>query len=284
MAKKTRVQKYIERSITNKTLEQYNGRIIQLQRFLTDNGEEALTTENFAAFLETLQARTRNTSRSTAEGYRAAILFHQRTYGLWTEDGIWADTWTCKKMIAGYSYAGKTQGRPRGQVTSEMFQQMIQYARTHHSPYAPALEIGYRIALHPHQIVQLKKGDFNGETLLVPDKRSRSSNTLPPFTRKAVLDENARWILQSLETVRTGRYFNFDERQLRTVFKMIASALGWNTLEQKYDGPHCLRHGGMAHVDNILAAAGADLQTRNRVLQVSETTRRRYTKPNDQRK
>jgi hypothetical protein len=263
---------------------QYNGRIRSLQAYIQHQGKPTLTMEMFAEYLSTIKAQTHHASKSTAEGYRAAILFHQRTYGTWTEEGCWADTWACKKLVAGYGYEGKTQQRPqRGTLTHQMFADMLNHARTHHRPFAAALELGYRLALRPHQVIGLQHGDYDGFTVLVPDKRSKATNNFPQHTFKTVVDENAHWILTTLTALRPGRFFEFNEHQLRRVFKSIAARLGWTNLMQKYDGPHCLRHGGMAHLNNILQTEGVDDNTRNKVLQVSEKTRRHYTKPNEQR-
>lgn len=278
-----RVQELIEQSVTAGTLQQYKTRIDKLKEFLRRKDQHNdLNIENFAEFLDDLWSRTKNNSRSTAEGYRAAILFHQRTYRMWLTDGFaWADSWECRRMTAGFGYQQKTSGRPqRGQVTAEMFAAMITKARQHYPTFAPALELSYRLALRPHQVIGLRNGDYNGDTLTIPDKRSRAQNKFPQFTKKKVIDEEARFILQALQETRPGVFFPFTMAALRNVFKSIAAMLGWPKLQQKYDGTHCLRHGGMAHLDDMLEMSREEA---NKILQVSESTRRRYTKPNKER-
>ncbi|CUG89226.1 unnamed protein product, partial [Bodo saltans] len=157
---KKRVQAYIEDSISKGTLSQYQARIKNIQKYLHESNEATLTLDVFADFLDVLKARTQNASKNTAEGYRSAVLFYQRTYGTWTSgNDCWADGWACRKMIAGFGYEGKTKGRPRGQVTPDMFSQMMIVARKSHRSFAPALELAYRVALRPHQVVSLQHGD-----------------------------------------------------------------------------------------------------------------------------
>ncbi len=270
---------YIDNSISARTLTTYNSRIRTLQCFLEENDEPCLTLEIFAQFLRTLEANTGRATKSTAEGYRCAILHAQRTNNRWIEDGTWADSWHCKRVVAGFAYKGRapTPHHPRrGQVTSDMFADMLIVARRDYLEYAPALELGYRLALRPSQLLSLHKGCFDGTGVIVPDKRCRSTNRFNLSTVKTVVDPMARLLLRGLDETRTGPYFTFSEASLRHVFKQIASALSWNTDDLLFDGPHCLRHGGMSHLSALLPRTLTEIE-QNKILQVTNGTRRRYT-------
>jgi hypothetical protein len=276
----TLTQMYIDMSIAESTLKTYKQRIATIRTFLEEMKEPELTLELFAEFLQRLEQKHGTASKSTADGYRAAIVHFQKTYNLWTREGTWADTWQCRRVVAGFGYKGRTaQRRPnRGQITAVMFKEMIDYARQHHRRFAPALELAYRAALRPSQLLSLAQGAFTGTHVLVPDKRARSSNNRTTEIYKYVADPQARLLLRGLEK-RTGAYFDFSLLQLRTVFKIIAAQLQWPEIHHlTFDGPHCLRHGGMQHCDELLGNESPE--TREKILQATSSTLLRYTKPN----
>jgi hypothetical protein len=273
----------IELSVAKKTLEQYKNRIEIIEEHMRQQGITTFDTDSFAQFLV---LRFPKPTYSTVDGYRAAVQFFQQARGLWTEvDGIWSASWQCKHMTAGLVYRGKqgTAHLPqRGQVEPQMFADMMRIARKRHREVAPALELAYRIALRPHEVMSLHKGSYQEGQVLIPDKRARASNRRSILTRKAVLDETAKEILEGFENKpKAGSYWTFDITKFRTTFKEIAAELGWNTENLLFDGPHCFRHGGMAHLDALLADTSAGEKLRQ--LQVCEETRRRYTRPNKDR-
>jgi hypothetical protein len=281
----TLTRMYIDRSISACTYKTYENRISTLRSFIKSKNEPDLTLELFAEFLQTLGQRQGNTSKSTADVYRCAIAHFQRAHALWTADGVWADSWEAKRVVAGYGYNGKarqTTATARGQITPQMFLQMMQHANKHFSRFAVALELGYRVALRPHELLSLCAGTFDGTHICIPDKRSRATNNRPKMTYKTVVDPQARTILQTLEA-QGGNYFNFSIVSLRAAFKSIATDLQWGTAVLKFDGPHCLRHGGMAHGDALLRLQDRTDEECHQILQVSANTHRRYTRPNDKR-
>jgi hypothetical protein len=282
--KKDLVRHYMDLSVASTTLRTYGIRIDALKKFMSGRGPKMLTIELFAEFLRELEVKNGHAAKSTAEGYRSALCHHQRVHGLWAARGCWADSWECRKMVAGWAYKGRIlpdSSKPtRGQVDSSMFEDMMAEAKKKFPRFAPALEIAYRAALRPSQLLSLRQGCFVGGRITVPDKRCRASNKFPPSAWKTVIDPAARNLLLHLDKT-PGPYFDFSIMELRAVFKKIGQTLGWNTTQLKFDGPHCLRHGGMSHLSDLL---GDETESKKEeILQVSTTTKQRYTKPNCRR-
>jgi hypothetical protein len=282
--KKDLVRHYMDLSVSSATLRTYAIRIAALKKFLSERVQQILTLELFAEFLRELESKNGHAAKSTAEGYRSALCHHQRVHGLWATRGSWADSWECRKMVAGWAYKGRAvpaTSRPaRGQVDAPMFEDMMTEAKKSFPRFAPALEIAYRTALRPSQLMSLRQGCFVGGYITVPDKRCRASNKFPPSTRKAVIDPAASNLLLQLDKT-PGPYFDFSLFELRTVFKKIGQTLQWNSDQLKFDGPHCLRHGGMSHLSDLL---GDEAESKKEeLLQVSNNTKMRYTKPNSRR-
>jgi hypothetical protein len=102
-------------------------------------------------------------------------------------------------MVAGWAYKGRAipaSSRPtRGQVDASMFEDMMTEAKKSFPRFGPALEIAYRTALRPSQLMSLRQGCFVGGYIAVPDKRCRASSKFPPSAWKAVIDPAARKLL-----------------------------------------------------------------------------------------
>jgi len=285
----TRTTALIDLSISLATMKQYKERINQIQQYMACNGLVTLTLDDF---LEFLIQRFPKPTFSTLEGYRSAVQHFQRTRQLWCEEEAWSTSWACRRAIAGLTYQGKNKdhippirARQRGQVDPDMFSHMISLARQQYRPFAPAFELSYRVALRPEQVMALQKGCYTDGFVWVPDKTANARNHRDPWTKKEVSDETAKFILQALEEKTTqGSYWTFAIDDFRAIFKKIVDKLQW---EQKFpwlkfDGPHCLRHGGMRHLDNLLA----DLpeEARLKKMQISKSVVNRYTRPNSLRK
>ncbi|CUG86515.1 Hypothetical protein, putative [Bodo saltans] len=185
-------------------------------------------------------------------------------------------------------YQGKqaSSSRPiRGQIAPDMFEEMLSIARKKHKEVAPALEIGYRAALRPHEVMSLKKGCYQSGSLHIPDKTANARNHRPRTTQKEIIDPVARFMLEGLEEFTSGDYWAFNVKKYRDIFKKIAQELEW---DEKYpniifDGPHCLRHGGMLHIETILDQSATPTPVKLQKMQISSSNIRRYTKPNHTR-
>lgn len=262
---------------------------------MQQNHVSTLDEDSFALFLADLLLKTRNPCSSTAEGYRSAIVFHQKRDGIWTQrNGLWASSATCKTLIQGYGFNAK-QVMPRGAVEADLYKEMMVHIELHHPHLTDMYQIAYLVALRPHQLVSLSAGKYNGddETLLVPDKRSKSTNRFPMFCRKFVADPIARITLSRLEAAAQKRkqiggdlrYFAFTHRQFTLSFNKMQTTLQWEQrLGLTFDGPHTLRHGGMQHNECLLEEAGLTEDDRNSLLQTTTSTKQRYVRPNDTRK
>lgn len=284
--KETRIQ-LLNQALSASTQKQYKARISVFHDFITeminnDNiGYEDATPlgsiDIFAHFLSHMGKSLGTYNRSTAEGYRCAILHYQRTWDL----PPWAASKTCQSLVEGYSFRGKPQERSfiRAQVTLPMHRDMVEYCITQRPQYTDAIQLAFRVALRPHELMSLKKGSFSEDTLRIPDKRATSKNSMPPTTTKKVFDTYALSILSKLEssTAANTPYFSFTIVHLRIMWRKMITDLGLDSLPGplQLDGPHCLRHGGMAY----LLSEGISPQD----LQVSIPTLRHYTRPNQKR-
>ena len=68
----------------------------------------------------------------------------------------------------------------------------------------------------------------------------------------------------------------------RAVIKDAAVALRWPA-HLKWDGTHCLRHGGVARLKKLLLASNASAETRLLTLQMSEAMQKHYSRSNKDR-
>lgn len=240
----------------------------------------------FAHFLSHLAAINNSRCRSTADGYRCAILHMQRILLLPT----WAGSRDCISIVDGFAYQGKIKDisdtfRPaRAQVTIPMHQEMISYCKQFFPAFTNAIELGFRVALRPMELMTLRKGSYDHKTaeVTIPDKRANAKNGLPLFVRKGVFDLKAQRILIQLESLTSSKgvlYFPFSILQLRKMFLGMVRALNFTELEEELgiclDGPHCLRHGGLAYL--------VDQGYTEKQLLVTKSTLQHYIKPNHKR-
>lgn len=279
----------IEKSIAAKTLQQYQSRIDTLQEFLVSHKLTTLTARTFALFLTNLLDKTGNPCKSTAEGYRSAIIFFQEKDGLWEDIGEphWASSMSVKRLVEGYGHNGK-KVMVRGQVGEELFAELLIWIDKNYPNSKHIFQIAYLCALRPHQLFSLRKGSYDPdeELLTLPDKRCNSKNKFPMFCKKFVAHPQARTLLQACETELspTGKYWDLTLAAFRKIFKEAVTTLKW---EERYpglsfDGPHTLRHGGMSHLTNVLEDIYTTEETRT-ILQVTKNTQERYCKKNETR-
>ena len=285
----TRAQ-MIHMALSTKTQTLYKARIHVFEDFISEMkklhrpGYECASLrgneEIFAHFLAHLGHKLQAHSRSTAEGYRCAILHNQRI----EKHAQWAGTRTCQSIVEGFFFQGKsnyTAPATRAQISISMHAQMIAYCKLHLPELTLAVEIGFRVALRPHELMSLKKGSYcnRKRTVTIPDKRATSRNGLPSTTQKEVFDRKANTILSFLEeevTEEAPSYFPFNIVEFRKLFKQMCTALNFDLPKDiVLEGPHCLRHGGIAY----LSARGIT----HSQLQVTPETMSHYVRPNHKR-
>ena len=293
-----------DKSITLKTFIQYKARINSICTHLLENGKSpsVFSVDDFARFLLNLQHKLKSNSHSTAEGYRSAILHFQRSREIWLTKGLaWAAEPLAKKLIAGYAYNNKlpyhkTQ-KTRGAVDLTMLNTILGHVSEHNPHLALPIELAFRVALRPHQLISLQGGSFRDGLLTVPDKRANAANRRPFITRKKILDPRAQEILTHLETatpIGIPYFYPLTTESFRRQFKAASSATGISLHPAlKIDGPHSLRHGGMAYLSTMMKKEvnethGTDRNQTSinhicKTLQVSPRMLDHYTRPNASR-
>lgn len=276
-------------SLSHKTIRLYNSRVqifhtfIEMKRLWLDPGYDDIpdngNVDIFAHFLEHFAKTEGTRCKSTGDGYRSAILHYQRTHNL----PLWASTGSCRSVVDGWHYQGKKADSGlapvRGQVTRDMHTEMIRYSWLHCPEYTDAFDLAYRCALRPFELMSLCKGSYQDGKINIPDKRSTARNGMPPFVLKKVFDTSAKAILSRLEKDSLRKemsYFPFSILQLRTKFRKMIVDLGLNNMPGLiFDGPHCLRHGGMAYLVSLNISADD--------LLVTSSTMAHYIRPNHKR-
>ena len=211
-------------------------------------------------------------------GYLNAVLFFQRS-GIW---GCWAlqDQEQLHKLCKGAVYdRGDARHRTvRGQMDEPMYENFVEYLLEERKPPSMvlAVKICFRLALRVSELIRLKHEQIIIDTegnmdVDLPNKMYRAKNpTAPARVRKPVTDWATVDILLALRRgKKTGDYLFppgvWNEKSLRDVIKAWAQAhaleFGENVDNVFFDGPHVLRHGGMAGLkEKVLAAMGQAMQ------------------------
>ena len=274
-------------AITEGTLEQYCSRIRVLMRWLEEEGHPTLTQDLFGLYLVNRLSAGGQPS-SIAEGYRSAILHFQTSRRMWLDSSgqPWASSDLCIRMCAGYKYNSKiTTKRPRGQVDQYLFPTLKDWLTAHYRQLVPAAEVMYGVGLRSHALIELHKGSYTSARRLLrhADKRANAKNGLPPFCESVVVDERAHFILSQRDALcpeAGDLYFPLRDWSLalfRRAMKEAATALDWPE-ELIFDGPHTLRHGAVAHIDEDWSPEEAQL-----ALPLSNQMRKHYGRNNSTR-
>ena len=217
-------------------------------------------------FLILLKAMQETGVGKSASGYMSAILFFQRagTFGTWAlENEV-----ELRNLIKGLKYnsGDRRHVRARGTFTADMFEHFMEWMEEQRYPISlrAALKLAFLMALRINELVGLKHEDividFDGNMLMdLPNKMHRSKNptTQSPRVQKPVLDPTAVEIILAARTgKRLGEYLFppgiWREKMARDAVKAWAAEHAMEFLGDIanvfLDGPHCLRHGGMARV------------------------------------
>lgn len=284
-------KRLVDSAVTESTLAQYGSRIAILSGFLTEMGELTLTEELFLRFLEAVRQGDEPCAAATAEGYRCAILHAQLAQRLWVGPSgeEWAAEDRVKKACRGFKYGGKKNpreaARPRGSITLQMFDELVGLARKKDPRFVSAIIVLFGAALRVGELVRIKAGDFVAPRLKVRgDKRARANNDRPNEYEKVVLMPLAVAALNDLQKATEEGQLLFPRSwwsipHLRAFIKSSAAELGWPA-DLTFDGPHCLRHGGVAR---ILAETEGNPELREAALQLSGVCQRRYGASNEER-
>jgi integrase len=290
----------LDKSISSTTFNQYKGRIARISKFLrtANKSPNLFTIEDFGDFLLHMQQTTKNNAHGTAEGYRSSILHFQRTRNMWLSPSgeAWAESTLAVKMVKGYSYNGKEplEGKviqpTRATIEEAMLDAILLQLMASNPKLLAPTELGYRMALRPHQVCSLKGGALQNGHLLLPDKRANAANGLPILTLKKILDPRALNIVEMIEehTPKNTPYFpNLNTTPFRNQFSAAVAAAKITMPEGlELDGPHTLRHGGMTHLLDILKSKEPNMSGEEicRTLQISPNMLLHYTRSNEERK
>ena len=208
-------------------------------------------------------------------GYLNAILFFQRS-GIW---GSWALKEQehlhrlCKGAV--YDYGNARHRTVRGQMDGPMFENFMEWMMETGKPasmilavrvcFALALRVSELVRLKHEQIVIGTEGDME---LDLPNKMFRAKNpSTSPRVRKPVVEWVTVDVLLALrQNKKTGDFLfppgMWNEKSLRETIKSWAEDHALEFLESGldnvfFDGPHVLRHGGMAALqEKVVAAMG----------------------------
>lgn len=207
---------------------------------------------------------------STISAYKSALIFYQKVERLWLKvnQSPWAESDFLASLIAGMKARRKrdSSAPQRGQVTNSMFDDLLEWVRSH-EPYASdcpllihCLIVARGAALRCGQLISIQRDDFSLSdtksglmgSLWVrgwnkdPAVRATSTNGKP----KLVFDEDAiksLLLLKSLPVFESPSdlIFDFSPSFLCDLIQKAAVALRWPA-GVVWDGPHCLRHAGVA--------------------------------------
>ena len=271
----------MEMTVTRQTYHLYDLRVRLLDRIMESlnsarrragKAEVQLDRTLFVLLLSTMHDT--GLARSCT-GYLNAVLFFQRS-GIW---GSWAlqEQEHLHKLCKGavYDHGDARHRTVRGQMDAPMFENFVEYLLAERKPASMvlAVRICFSLALRVSELVRLKHEqvviDHEGQMELdLPNKMFRGKNpTAPARVRKPVVEWIAVDILLALRRgKKTGEYLFppglWNEKSLRDAIKEWAVKHALSFLDSGldnvfFDGPHVLRHGGMAALqEKVIAAMG----------------------------
>ena len=271
----------MEMTVTRQTYHLYDLRVRLLDRILDSlnaarvvAGTEPVAWDR-SLFILLLQTMHGTGLARSCTGYLNAILFFQRS-GIW---GSWAlhEQELLHRLCKGAVYdRGDARHRTvRGQMDGPMFENFIEYMVQERKPASMilAVKVCFSLALRVSELVRLRheqiiigvEGDIEID---LPNKMFRAKNpTAPPRIRKPVVEWTTVDILLALRQKKGTGDFLFppgiwNEKSLRDTIKSWAGEHALQFLESGldnvfFDGPHVLRHGGMAALqEKVIAAMG----------------------------
>lgn len=285
----------LDATLITKTANTYKSRIKYLHAILSELNEPTLTPE---LFVRILQAIRNDYEGHSAEQMRDAVLHAQHSEGLWlTSTGeAWAERPYIIKTCQGFRYnhgLPNSLSRPRGMITPSALTYAVQSARSQHLHYfVPALEIQFGAALRKGELFLIQSGDYDSATKLLlirKNKRAKATNSKPRFYHKPVTNTSAIYYLEQKQKETVPGQLLFP----RHLFKMSDYATFVRVTLNSADCPefdpdlsivnHSLRHGGTAQIITNLGQNPTE-EAMAKHTAMSKSTRKRYTRPNADRK
>ena len=240
----------ITETVARETQNKYSSAFSRFIDFLVSTGR----VWDFEGLLRFLHAcRQQGARGTTLEGYRSAVLWIQRIHDL----PQFAADERLVRAVAGYKHYDKCHGIPRGAVTWGMLQQLLA-----NSPqWRDAFEVIFLCVLRITQLLRMLVGDAvltaDGAVVLTvrAEKRNKCGSVYTAVSRKEVVHPRAKELLRRLQQGRVhGQklFPGFSAAAANDIIQRAAVALGWPS-GLKFDGVHCLRHGGCQFIKAFIA-------------------------------
>ena len=189
-------------SIAPSTLRNYRSKVTLLAEFILSAKQPRLTKQLFVQYLAALTQLQARHHSDYAKHLRCALLHYQMSRRLWLlpDEQPWANDPDILRACLGYRYQAKAGAPIRGQITKDMYQQLINFVRSR-SPilvypitvlYGTGLRIGALTKIMPHHYQHAK------HMLSYPDKAATATNKRSVWVTREVRDPDARAILHYL--------------------------------------------------------------------------------------
>jgi len=295
----------IAATVTEQTRSQYQSRVNLLQKVVDDlnvkraENHHPPLTWSFSLFTIFLHHMMLTGMGVSAPGYLNAVIFVQRSgsFGTWALE----NQTELRHLVKGASYdGGARRSRPRrAQMTLEMFLSFEEWMFSTGKPPSMilAMQLTFGAALRISECVRLKAEDIiitadHDVVLNLPNKAFKAGNGKPPRVEKTLTEAIAvESVLTASHGRKCGEYIfppsEWNERSVRKAVQEWAALHAFEFLDQGldnifFDGPHCLRHGGMALIkEKVIAAMGRAFQGELGACSAENVDR--YAKPNRKR-
>ena len=275
-------------SIAPGTLKNYQSKVRILADFITAANEPRLTKQLFLQYLAILIQLQAHYHSDHAKHLRCALLHYQLSRGLWLlpSESPWANDPDVIRACLGFHYKAKNGTPIRGQITKDMFQQLLEFVSTRVPILAYPIIVLYGTGLRIGALTQLMPHHYRHDKrmLTYPDKAANALNKKPTWATREVRDPDARAVLHwlSLTVNPTECLFNkirCPTTTLRDTIKLAQQTYNWDP-SLEFVGPHSLRHGAAIHLQDF----ATDLQDVHHLINMSPTTFKYYSRPNKSRK
>ena len=275
-------------NIAPSTLKNYESKVRLLAEFISAAGQPRLTKQLFTQYLAALVQLQAHHNSDYAKHLRCALLHYQLSRGLWLLPGErpWANDPDILRACSGFRYQSKTGAPVRGQITNDMFLQLLNFVRQRVPVLIYPIIVLYGTGLRIGALIQIKAQHYQHDTSLLsyPDKAANALNRKPVWATREVRDPDAREVLRRMSlTVNPTECLFSKERcpitVLRDTIKLAQRTFNWDP-SLEFVGPHSLRHGAAIHLQEF----ATNLQDVHQLINMSPTTYKYYSRPNATRK
>lgn len=314
----------LDAAVKSSTVSKYKSQALQVLRFARqirikrdpDTGptdDRPLAKDEFTLFL----AEALKVGMAEAEGFRSA-LSHFQLIGVMIPVDIehkdtlqmrcslrgdhWAAAACIRRQVDGCSYKGGkapvATPAPRGAITIEMANAMIESIHHKHQQLRLPLQILTYCGLRGQELVLMRSGDLvfenGGWWLTINCNKGRTAKTRNQqensYKKLLVMPEGIEAVKEAQEAVPEGqplwrygrlRTGGFNRKELLQLVKEAQLELGWDP--DLSFVPHSFRHGAVAAITDLVRATGGNETDLHNATQQSSGTRARYSKSNEER-